>query len=204
MASAFYSGSREMKKIKVGIFGGSGYGGAELIRILLLHPQVKIDLVTANEHAGKAVGDVHRNLYGLTDLRFEKAPADLDALSSLDCVFLALPHGQAMEIAPKIPANVKVIDLSGDFRLDDAAEFAEHYGREHTALEMQREYIYGLTDQQSRLFCDRDATRACASCCEGIDYRSCRGRREDRIERFGGKTGGKHASSAKDELVLCI
>jgi N-acetyl-gamma-glutamyl-phosphate reductase len=135
-----------MKKIKAGIFGGSGYGGAELIRILLLHPQVEIALVTANEHAGKAVGEVHRNLYGLTDLRFEKAPDDLRALSSLDCVFLALPHGQAMEISPKIPGNVKVIDLSGDFRLDDAAEFAEHYGREHTALQLQREYIYGLTE----------------------------------------------------------
>ncbi len=103
-------------------------------------------LVTANEHAGKAVGEVHRNLYGLTDLRFEKAPEDFESLSVLDCVFLALPHGQALEIAPRLPTGVKVVDLSGDFRLNDADEFREHYGREHTAVELQREFVYGLTE----------------------------------------------------------
>ncbi len=130
----------------MGIFGGSGYGGAELLRILLFHPHAEVTLVTANEHAGKAVGEVHRNLYGLTDLRFEKAPEDFESLSSLDCVFLALPHGQALEIAPRLPTGVKVVDLSGDFRLGDAEEFQAHYGREHTAVELQREFVYGLTE----------------------------------------------------------
>lgn len=133
-------------RIRVGIFGGSGYGGAELLRILLLHPHAEVSLVTANEHAGKAVGEVHRNLYGLTDLRFEKAPEDFETLSHLDCVFLALPHGQALEIAPRLPTGVRVVDLSGDFRLGDADEFREHYGREHTAVELQREFVYGLTE----------------------------------------------------------
>jgi len=64
----------------------------------------------------------------------------------LDCVFLALPHGQALEIAPRLPSGVKVVDLSGDFRLRDAAKFREHYGREHTAIELQREFVYGLTE----------------------------------------------------------
>jgi N-acetyl-gamma-glutamyl-phosphate reductase len=132
--------------IRVGIFGGSGYGGAELLRILLFHPSAEVALVTANEHAGKAVGEVHRNLFGLTDLRFVKAPEDLESLGELDCVFLALPHGQALEIAPRLPAGVKVVDLSGDFRLGDAEEFREHYGREHTATELQREFVYGLTE----------------------------------------------------------
>jgi N-acetyl-gamma-glutamyl-phosphate/LysW-gamma-L-alpha-aminoadipyl-6-phosphate reductase len=135
-----------MEKIRVGIFGGSGYGGAELLRILLLHPRAEVALVTANEHAGKAVGEVHRNLYGLTDLRFEKAPEDFESLSRLDCVFLALPHGQALEVAPRLPTGVKVIDLSGDFRLRDAAVFAEAYGREQTAADLQREFVYGLTE----------------------------------------------------------
>ena len=103
-------------------------------------------LVTANEHAGKAVGEVHKNLYGLTDLCFERAPEDFESLSGLDCVFLALPHGQALEIAPRLPTGVKAVDLSGDFRLRDAAEFREHYGREHTAPELQREFVYGLTE----------------------------------------------------------
>ena len=133
-------------KLKVAIFGGSGYGGAELLRLLLAHPHAEVARVTANEHAGKAVADVHRNLYGLTDLRFESAPADLSALGDLDCVFFALPHGQALGIAPRLPAGVKVVDLSGDFRLSSAEEFAAHYGREHTAAELQREFVYGLTE----------------------------------------------------------
>jgi N-acetyl-gamma-glutamyl-phosphate/LysW-gamma-L-alpha-aminoadipyl-6-phosphate reductase len=135
-----------MNKIKVAIFGGSGYGGAELIRLLLSHPRVDIGLVTANEHAGKAVAEVHRNLYSLTDLRFEVAPDDLSSLASYDCVFLALPHGQAMEIVPRLPNDVRVVDLSGDFRLSDKGEFEEHYGREHTAMELQSQFVYGLTE----------------------------------------------------------
>jgi LysW-gamma-L-alpha-aminoadipyl-6-phosphate/LysW-L-glutamyl-5-phosphate reductase len=134
------------EKIRVGIYGGSGYGGAELLRILLLHPHAEVVLVTANEHAGKAVGEVHRNLQGLTPLRFVSAPEDAGRLNDLDCVFLALPHGQALEVAPKLPTKAKVIDLSGDFRLSSAEEFAEAYGREHTAIELQREFVYGLTE----------------------------------------------------------
>ncbi|HEX3559865.1 MAG TPA: N-acetyl-gamma-glutamyl-phosphate reductase [Pyrinomonadaceae bacterium] len=133
-------------KIKVGIFGGSGYGGSELLRILLFHPHAEVSFVTANEHAGKGVSEVHRNLLGLTELRFEKTPEEFERLSDVDCIFLALPHGQALEIAPRLPTGVKVIDLSGDFRLRDAEQFKEHYGREHTAAELQREFVYGLTE----------------------------------------------------------
>jgi N-acetyl-gamma-glutamyl-phosphate reductase len=135
---------RTMKK--VAIFGGSGYGGSELLRILLFHPEVEIKLVTANEHAGKAVGEVHKNLYGFTDLRFERAPEDLTTLKDIDCVFLALPHGQAMEIIPSLPENVKVVDLSGDFRLKDEKEFEQYYGRVHSAMNVQSEFVYGLTE----------------------------------------------------------
>jgi N-acetyl-gamma-glutamyl-phosphate/LysW-gamma-L-alpha-aminoadipyl-6-phosphate reductase len=133
-------------KLKIGICGGSGYGGAELLRILLQHPHAEVTLVTANEHAGKLVGEVHRNLYGLTDLHFAPAPADLSALPALDCVFFALPHGQALALAPQLPPTVKAIDLSGDFRLGDPLEFLQHYGREHTATDLQREFVYGLTE----------------------------------------------------------
>ena len=133
-------------KLKIAIFGGSGYGGAELLRLLLLHPNAEIKVVTANEHAGKAVGEVHRNLLGLTDLRFSRASDDLENLTGFDCAFLALPHGQAMEIAPRLPSNLKIIDLSGDFRLRDAENFALHYGREHTAMGAQSEFVYGLTE----------------------------------------------------------
>ena len=133
-------------RIRIGIFGGSGYGGAELLRILLFHPQVELAFVTANEHVGKAVGEVHRNLYDLTDLRFTSAPDKLETSQELDCVFLALPHGQAMEIVPRLSTETKVIDLSGDFRLRDKAIFEEHYGREHTAMSAQALFVYGLTE----------------------------------------------------------
>ncbi len=133
-------------KLRIAIFGGSGYGGSELLRILLQHPDAEVSFVTANEHAGKAVGEVHRNLLGLTQLNFIKAPENLEQLTDLDCIFLALPHGQAMEIVPRIPPTVKIIDLSGDFRLSDADSFAQHYGREHTAHAAQSEFVYGLTE----------------------------------------------------------
>jgi len=133
-------------KFKIAIFGGSGYGGSELLRILLLHPNAEIRFVTANEHAGKAVSEVHRNLLGLTELQFSKAPDDLEGLSDLDCAFFALPHGQAMELAPRLPPGVKIIDLSGDFRLSDSVSFAQHYGREHAAMDTQAQFVYGLTE----------------------------------------------------------
>ncbi len=137
----------------MGIFGGSGYGGSELLRILLPHPNAEIAFVTAHEHAEKPVSEVHRSLHGLTDLKLSKVPEDLESLTNLDCAFLALPHGQAMEIAPRLPLNVKVIDLSGDFRLRDKGEFEQHYSREHTAMDTQTEFIYGLTET------NRDAIR---------------------------------------------
>jgi N-acetyl-gamma-glutamyl-phosphate reductase len=140
--------------IKIAIFGGSGYGGSELLRILLQHPDAEIQFVTANEQAGKAVGEVHKNLLGITNLQFIKAPEDLEALKDIDCAFFALPHGQAMEVAPRLPASVKIIDLSGDFRLSDAEVFAKHYGREQTAMGAQADFVYGLTET------NREAIRA--------------------------------------------
>ena len=137
-------------KIRIGIFGGSGYGGSELLRLLLFHPNAELVFVTANEQAGKSVAEVHRNLNGLTQLNFIKDPEDL---SNIDCVFLALPHGQAMDIVPRLPANVKAIDLSGDFRLRNQSVFEKHYKQLHTAMHAQSEFVYGLTET------NRDAIR---------------------------------------------
>ena len=139
--------------LKVAIYGGSGYGGSELLRILLFHPNVEIVFVTANEQAGKAVSEVHRNLLGLTELKFRLAPEDPAELADLDCVFLALPHGQAMDVVPSLPESVKAVDLSGDFRLHDQEIFEQHYGRAHTDMQLQSEFVYGLTET------NRDAIR---------------------------------------------
>ncbi|HZN00429.1 MAG TPA: N-acetyl-gamma-glutamyl-phosphate reductase [Pyrinomonadaceae bacterium] len=133
----------QQNKIRVGIFGGSGYGGSELLRILLFHRDVELVFVTANEQAGKSIGEVHRNLNGLTQLSFVKSPEELDGI---DCVFLALPHGQAMEVVPRLPGDLKAIDLSGDFRLRDQSVFEKHYKQPHTAMRSQAEFVYGLTE----------------------------------------------------------
>lgn len=132
------------EKIKIAIFGGSGYGGSELLRILLFHPNVEIVLVTANEHAGKSVAEVHKNLFGICDLKFELAPDDLSKLENIDVAFFALPHGQALNLIPNLPKNMKAIDLSGDFRIDDADVFKEFYKLEKSDL--QHEFVYGLTE----------------------------------------------------------
>jgi len=138
--------------IRAAIFGGSGYGGSELLRILLFHPDVEIAFVTANEHAGKRVGEVHRNLLGLTDASFVPAPSDLDS-TDVDIAFFALPHGQAMDLIPKLSAGVKAIDLSGDFRIDDPESFEKHYKLSHSATDLQKQFVYGLTET------NRDAIR---------------------------------------------
>ncbi|MBX3289695.1 MAG: N-acetyl-gamma-glutamyl-phosphate reductase [Acidobacteria bacterium] len=133
------------KEIKIAIFGGSGYGGSELLRILLFHPNAEIVLVTANEHAGKAVGEVHKNLNGLTDLRFGSAPEDLSELGDIDLAFFGLPHGQAIDLIPRLPSHVNAIDLSGDFRIDDAETFKKFYKLDH-AGPIQKKFVYGLTE----------------------------------------------------------
>jgi N-acetyl-gamma-glutamyl-phosphate reductase len=133
-----------MSAIRAAIFGGSGYGGSELLRILLFHPNVEIVLVTANEAAGKPVSAVHRNLNGLTDLVFEPAPNELSRLSDIDVAFFALPHGQALGLIPHLADGVKAIDLSGDFRIDDADIFRKYYKLDRN--DMQADFVYGLTE----------------------------------------------------------
>ncbi|HET9532168.1 MAG TPA: N-acetyl-gamma-glutamyl-phosphate reductase [Blastocatellia bacterium] len=155
--------------IKAGILGGSGYGGSELLRLLLFHPGVEVALVTAGEHAGKRVDAVHPNLAKLTDLTFSGMEGAQN-LDGLDCLFLALPHGQAMEIVPSISKKIRVIDLSGDFRLSDPEQFRRYYGREHTAMEAQREFVYGLTEvNRNRIKeADRIANPGCFATALGL------------------------------------
>jgi N-acetyl-gamma-glutamyl-phosphate reductase common form len=139
-------------KIRIAIFGGSGYGGSELLRILLFHPNADAVLVTANEHAGKHVAKVHQNLNGLTDLVFTAAPDEVSDLKGVDIAFFGLPHGQALNLVPQLNRNIKVIDLSGDFRIDDPDIFRQFYKNEH-AGEIQSKFVYGLTET------NRDAIR---------------------------------------------
>lgn len=138
-------------RIRVFIFGGSGYGGSELIRILLFHPKVEIVGVSANEHASKAVSEVHRNLLGLTELRFGSAPTELTELKDIDVVFFALPHGQASKLVPNLPEGTRIIDLSGDFRIDDADVFETYYKTNAPESDIQGQFVYGLTETNRRV-----------------------------------------------------
>lgn len=135
-----------MSKVKAAIIGGSGYGGSELLRILLFHPEAEVVFVTANEQTGKKVSEVHRNLWGLTDLEFRSSPTDTNAFEDVDVVFFALPHGHAMEAAARVPEGVKVIDLSGDFRINDKNIFRQYYKFEHTNPGLQKKFVYGLSE----------------------------------------------------------
>jgi N-acetyl-gamma-glutamyl-phosphate reductase len=128
-------------KIRCAVLGASGYIGGEVVRLLLGHPSAELAGITANEQAGKALDEVQPNLRGLSSLRFEKdPPADADAY------FLSLPHGEAHAAAPKLPKTARIIDLSGDFRLDDRAEWEKHYKLPHKAWEMKAEFAYGLPE----------------------------------------------------------
>ncbi|MFB3903658.1 MAG: N-acetyl-gamma-glutamyl-phosphate reductase [Acidobacteriota bacterium] len=130
--------------VKVGVAGGSGYGGAELIHILLRHPHAEIVWLSSQQHVTKSVAEVYPHLRGLLDLRFS-AVESLPAVD-LDLLFLALPHGQAMKIVPGLPKELAVIDLSGDFRIDDPAVFEEYYGIPMERPDVQKYFVYGLPE----------------------------------------------------------
>ncbi len=134
-----------MNRIRVAIVGGSGYTGAELLRLLVSHPEVELVAVTSRAEAGRLVADEYVHLRGYSELRFS-AP-DSAVLGSCDAVFYATPHGAAMDSAPEVlEAGARVIDLSADFRLRDAQLWAQWYDREHAAPDLLDSAIYGLPE----------------------------------------------------------
>lgn len=132
--------------IKVGIVGGTGYTGVELLRLLAQHPEVEVETITSRSEAGVSVCDMYPNLRGhYTNLAFS-AP-DPKRLGKCDAVFFATPHGVAHALAGELLAQgTRVIDLSADFRLRDAQEWAEWYGQPHGAPELLDEAVYGLPE----------------------------------------------------------
>lgn len=131
--------------IKVGIVGGTGYTGAELLRLLAPHPSVRITALTSRKEAGLRADRLFPSLRGYTDAVF--APPEAAGLEHCDAVFFATPHGTAMQMAPAlIERGVKVIDLSADFRLKAPAEFQRWYKQEHAAPALLGEAVYGLPE----------------------------------------------------------
>ncbi len=131
--------------IKVGIVGGTGYTGVELLRLLVGHPGVSLRVITSRSEAGRAVADLYPNLRGHTDLLFTQP--DVDALSRCDLVFFATPNGIAMtQAGALLDAGVRVIDLAADFRIQDIAVWEQWYGMRHASPGLVAEAVYGLPE----------------------------------------------------------
>jgi N-acetyl-gamma-glutamyl-phosphate/LysW-gamma-L-alpha-aminoadipyl-6-phosphate reductase len=135
------------KRFKAAVIGGSGYGGAELIRRLLLHPEVELVRVASVDFVGEPLSAAHPNLERVTDLKFEGiTPAE--AATGMDVVLLGLPHKVSAQKVPEIMATgARIVDLSGDFRLHDAAVYERYYGAKHPCPDkLAGTFVYGLPE----------------------------------------------------------
>ena len=131
--------------IKVGVVGGTGYTGVELLRLLVGHPQAELVAITSRSEAGKPVSELFPNLRGCLDLAFS-AP-DIAQLSACDLVFFATPNGTAMGMTPQLlEAGVRVIDLAADFRLRQADQWEQWYGMPHACPQLLEQAVYGLPE----------------------------------------------------------
>jgi N-acetyl-gamma-glutamyl-phosphate reductase len=128
----------------IAILGASGYTGAELVRLIATHPHMKIGALSADRKAGMEMADVFPHLRHL-DLPTLVKIDQID-FTDIDLCFCALPHKTSQEVISKLPKTLKIVDLSADFRLRDPAEYQKWYGNPHTAIELQKEAVYGLTE----------------------------------------------------------
>ncbi len=128
----------------IAILGASGYTGAELVRLISTHPDLTIAALSADRKAGMAMGDVFPFLRHL-DLPVLQRIEEID-FAGIDLVFCALPHATSQKVIKGLPSDLKVIDLSADFRLRDAAAYEKWYGKPHDARDLQAEAVYGLTE----------------------------------------------------------
>lgn len=134
------------RRYKAAIIGGSGYGAGEMLRRLLIHPEVEVVRVASIDHVGKPVWHAHPHLTGLTDLVFEDL-APRDAARGCDVALLALPHKvTAAKVPELVELGVKIVDMSGDFRLTDAATYQQFYGNVHPVPQLLGTFVYGLPE----------------------------------------------------------
>jgi N-acetyl-gamma-glutamyl-phosphate reductase len=131
--------------IKVGIVGGTGYAGVELMRILAGHPQAKLEVITSRSEAGSGVAELFPNLRGLVDLNFSEP--SVDAYRNCDLVFFATPNTTAMAQATELlAAGIKIIDLAADFRIKHVPTWEQWYGASHACPELVADAVYGLPE----------------------------------------------------------
>ena len=131
--------------ISVGIVGGTGYTGVELLRLLLRHPNVQVNVLTSRTEDGRRVDDMFPSLRGHTELKY--SDLNIEELKKCDVVFFATPHGVAMKHAAELlSANTKIVDLAADFRLQDLEQFEKWYGMQHTCPDILKDSAYGLSE----------------------------------------------------------
>jgi N-acetyl-gamma-glutamyl-phosphate reductase len=128
----------------IAILGASGYTGAELARLIATHPDMRIAALSGDRKAGMAMAEVFPHLAHL-DLPLLQKIEEID-FSAVDLVFCALPHATSQAVISQLPKDLKIVDLSADFRLCDPAEYEKWYGKPHVALDLQRQAVYGLTE----------------------------------------------------------
>ncbi len=129
---------------KTAILGASGYTGAELVRLISTHPSLEIAALSADRKAGMEMSEVYPHLRHL-DLPRLVTIDEID-FSDIDLAFCALPHATTQAVVSNLPRDLKIVDLSADFRLRDPADYEKWYGKPHAALELQKEAVYGLTE----------------------------------------------------------
>lgn len=129
---------------RIAILGASGYTGAELVRLIATHPSMRIVALSADRKAGMSMAEVFPFLRHLDLPRLTKID-EID-FAGVDLCFCALPHATTQEVIAKLPKTLRIVDLSADFRLRDPAEYEKWYGQPHTAVEIQKEAVYGLTE----------------------------------------------------------
>jgi N-acetyl-gamma-glutamyl-phosphate reductase len=137
-----------MARLKAVLIGGTGYGGAEILRRLLFHPHVEVARVTAADNIGKKIGEVHFNLAGFTDQTFQEMAPE-QAVSGMDVAFLAMPHKTTAKVVQAIlGSGVRIVDLSGDFRLRDPGAYEKYYGVAHPSPKSLTDgvFTYGMPE----------------------------------------------------------
>lgn len=148
---------------KIGLVGGTGYAGAELLRLLAAHPDAEIAAVTSRSAVGTPVAEAYPQLRGVVDLEF--AAPDHDLLAACDVVFFATPHAAAMHDVPDLlAAGVRVVDLSADFRLTDVELWSRWYNTEHAAPDLIERAVYGLPELGRRQAIAAADLVACPGC----------------------------------------
>lgn len=131
--------------VKVGIVGGTGYTGVELLRLLALHEEAEVVAITSRAESGRRVDDLYPNLRGHYELAFSEP--DVQRLAACDIVFFATPHNVAMNLVPELlDAGARVVDLSADYRIRDAALWSHWYGEPHASPELLQQAVYGLPE----------------------------------------------------------